>query len=125
MVTKLKDNFSYIKYIRNKIMESFPEWKEYGEAVYEDQINNNFEIIYLSNIRGYSDSKYKISFIKDRGLLLLRIYDKNNAAIDLGYILYNSVIINIPDQNKKWPLELNIELIDYYINFLKLYFTKI
>lgn len=124
MVTKLKSNLSYIKYIRNKVKDSFPDWKEENDTVYEDQINNNFGISYLGNIDGYSDSLYKVLFVKDRGLLELRIYSKEGYLIDLGYLIYNGIMSNIPSQNKKWPLELSCELIDYYMDFLKLFFKR-
>lgn len=123
MVTKLKDNSSYIKYIQNKIKESFPDWKEYGEAVYEGQINNNFGISYIGKIIGYSDSIYKVSFVKDRGLLELRVY-KGENPIGFGYLIYNSILEYIPDQDPKWRTSLCTELIDYYIKFLNLYFKK-
>ena len=124
MVTKLKDNISYIKYIQKSIKESFPDWKEYGEIVYEGQIHDNFGISYIGNIKGYPDSIYKISFVKDRGLLELKIYDKNVNTADLGFLIYNGVSKYVPGQDKKWRLTLCTELIDYYIIFLKSYFEK-
>jgi hypothetical protein len=123
MVTKLKDNLSYIKYIREKVKESFPDWNELGEAVYEGQINNNFQINFIGNIQGYIDSVYKISFVNDRGILELRIYDKEER-VALGYLLYNLILEKIPSQDTKWRTSLCIELIDFYIYFLRKYFIK-
>ena len=123
MVKNLKNNHSYIKYIENKIKKKFPEWKQYSDAVYEGQINNNFRIDYIGNIRGYTDSVYEISFVKDRGLLELRIYHQS-APVHLGHLISNGIIQNIPDQDKKWILSICVELIDYYIEFLELFFEK-
>jgi len=123
MVTKLKDNISYIKYIREKVEENFPEWNEYGGAVYKNQINNNFQVDYIGSIIGYTDSVYKVSFIKDRGLLELKLYYQNNPVF-LGYLISNGIIENISDQDKKWSLSICVELIDYYIEFLKFFFIK-
>nr|WP_315152093.1 hypothetical protein [uncultured Flavobacterium sp.] len=124
MVTKLKNNLSYIKYIRKGIQENFHSWEEYGVAVYENQLNNNFQIDYSAFIQGYADSVYKISFVNDRGLLELRMYNKRDEQIDLGYLVYNSILAFIPDQDPKWRLTLCTELIDFYIDFLKNYFNK-
>jgi hypothetical protein len=44
MVTKRKDNLSYIKYIRKEMKVNFPEWIESGDAAYDKQINNNFQV---------------------------------------------------------------------------------
>lgn len=121
MVTKLKDNLSYIKYIREKVKENFPDWIEYEEAVYEGQINNNFQISYIGNIQGYIDSIYKISFVNDRGILELRIYDKEEL-VALGYLLYNLILEKIPSQDSNWRTSLCKELIDFYIDFLQKYF---
>lgn len=123
MVNKLKDNLSYIKYIREKMKEYFPDWKDCEEAVYEDQINNNFQINYIGNIQGYIDSVYKISFINDRGALELRIYNKEKQ-VDFGYLIYNLISEKIPFQNSKWRTSLCVELIDFYVYFLQKYFTK-
>jgi len=123
MVKKLKNNHSYIKYIENKIKGKFPEWKQYSEAVYKGQINNNFQIDYIGNIRGYTDSVYKISFVKDRDMLELRIYYQS-TPVHLGHLISNGIIKNIPDQDKKWLLSICVELIDYYIEFLELFFEK-
>lgn len=103
--------------------ERFPNWKEYGEAVYEDQINNNFQIDYIGNIQGYSDSVYKVSYVKDRGLLELKMYHKDEP-LHLGFLVYNGINKSIPDQDPKWSLTICTELIDYYIEFLKSYFEK-
>ncbi len=124
MVTKLKDDFEYIKYIKVKIKREFPQWKEYDNLVFEEQINNNFEISFIGYIDGYSDSNYIISFIKDRGLLELKIYDKKGKLLTLGYLLYNGIIEYIPEQDIKWRLTLCTELIDYYIYFLKRFFKN-
>lgn len=124
MVTKLKNNLSYIKYIRKGIQENFHSWEEYGVEVYENQLNNNFQIDYSASIQGYADSVYKISFVNDRGLLELRMYNKRDEQIDLGYLVYNSILAFIPDQDPKWRLTLCTELIDFYIDFLKNYFNK-
>lgn len=123
MVKKLKNNHSYIKYIENKIKEKFPEWKQSREAVYNDKINNNFQIDYIGNIRGYTDSVYEISFVKDRDMLELRIYYQS-TPVHLGHLISNGIIKNIPDQDKKWLLSICVELIDYYIEFLELFFEK-
>ena len=69
MVTRLKDNLEYIKYIRNNLKESFPEWEEYGEARFTNEVNNNFQISFIANAFGFPDSTYKVSFVKDSGLL--------------------------------------------------------
>lgn len=117
MVTKLKDNKEYIEYIRNKMKVFSAEWKEDGEPVYEGEPNNNFGISFKSEL-------YKVQFIKDRGLLELRIY-YNNEIIPLGYLLYNSILEKIPLQDSKWRTSLCIELIDFYIDFLRKYCVKI
>lgn len=124
MVTKLKDNLSYIKYIQKSIKKIFPTWKECGEAVYEGQINDNFGISYFGNISGYSNSIHKVSFVKDRGQLELRIEDKKSNPVALGYLLFNYVLEKIPNQDLRWGPPLSTELIDCYIDFLKLFFEK-
>ncbi|MFN6944821.1 MAG: hypothetical protein ACK4ND_07715 [Cytophagaceae bacterium] len=123
MVTKLKDNLSYIKYIQKKMKERFFEWKQY-EEVAQGQINDNFRISYIGNIKGYNDSQYRVSFVKDRGLLELKIYYKDEP-VHFGFLLFNGIIKNIPDQDPKWRLTLCTELIDYYIDFLISFFFKI
>ena len=108
MVTKLKDNLTYIMYIRKEMKEEMPEWEEDGNA-YEGQINNNFQIDFK-----YLDNN--ISFVKDRGLLELRFYKEDNP-IDLS-CMYDSILEHIPNQDPKWRLSLCTELIDYYIDSL-------
>jgi len=115
MVTKLKDNLTYIMYIRKKMKEKMPEWEEKGVA-YEGQINNNFQLDFK-----YLDNN--VSFVKDRGLLELRIYYQNELVL-LGYLLYNFILKKIPDQDPRWRLSLCTELIDYYIDFLKCYYER-
>lgn len=110
MVTKLKDNISYIRYIRKQMSKSLPEWKE-DNVAYEGQPNNNFVISYKKDL-------YEIKLVKDRGLLELNIYN-NEEPIRISTTLYNSILDNIPDQNPSWRLSLCVELIDYYINYLK------
>ncbi len=39
MVTRLKDNKNYLEYIRKKMADNLPDWKEKG-AAYEGEINN-------------------------------------------------------------------------------------
>ncbi len=116
MVNKLKGNLGYLNYIRKKMKADFPDWKESGKAAYENQPNNNFQI-------DFEYKKNKISFVKDRGLLEIRIY-KDNIQVGLGHSMYNSILDYIPDQDPKWRLSLCVELIDYYIDFLKNYFEK-
>lgn len=123
MVTKLKDNTRYKKYIREKMKEYFPDWKEYENEVFERQPNDNFQITYSGNIQGFIDSIYKISFANDRGLLELRIYH-NEEQVDFGYLVYNSISEKIPSQDLKWRTSLCVELIDFYIHFLQKYFNK-
>lgn len=123
MVTKLKDNLSYVEYIRKQMKENISQCKEHGESVYEGQTNNNFQIDFVGNIQGYIDSTYKVSFVKDRGLLELRIYHKDEPVY-LGFLLYNGIMEKIPEQDKNWRLTICKELIDYYVAFLKSYFEK-
>jgi len=115
MVTKLKNNLEYIKYIRKKMNENLPEWNE-DTADYEGQPNNNFGISFVKN-------SYKFQLIKDRGLLEFNLYIKGKGV----YIdnLYNSILEEIPEQNAKWRLSLCVELIDFYIVFLKKYYDSI
>ncbi len=115
MVTKLKDNKEYIEYIRKKMSYFFAEWEEDGTTVYEES-NNNFGISFKNNL-------YKIRFVKERGLLELNIYYKNDI-IPFGYLLYNSILDKIPSQDSKWRTSLCVELIDFYICFLQKYFIK-
>lgn len=124
MVNKLKDNISYIKYIREKIKECFPDWKECGDTVYEGQINNNFQIKYIGNIKGFVDSIYTVSFVKEREILELRVEDRNNNPVGLGYLVYNFILEKMPNQDLKWGFPLCTELIDFYIHFLQKYFIK-
>lgn len=116
MVNKLKDNKDYIEYIRKKMKDFFPEWKEDENTVYEGQPNNNFGVSFKSDL-------YKAQFIKDRGLLELNIY-YNNEPIPLGYLLYNLILEKIPFQDSKWRTSLCTELIDFYIDFLQKYCIK-
>lgn len=90
--------------------KNLAEWQE-EDVAYEGQPNNNFVISYRKGL-------YKIKFVKDRGLLELNIY-KNEEPIKISSSLYNSILVNIPDQNPSWRLSLCVELIDYYINYLK------
>lgn len=115
MVTKLKDNFGYIKYIQEEMKKNLPDWQEAG-ASFEDQINNNFQI-------NFEFLENKVSFVKDRGLLELRIFIRDNP-IGLGYLLFNSILDIIPEQDKKWRTAICTELVDYYIHFLKSYFIR-
>jgi hypothetical protein len=111
MVTKLKNNSEYIIYIRNNMKKELPNWMEVG-ACYEKQINDNFQI-------DFENFDNKLSFVKDRGLLEIRIY-KGDDTIGFGYLIYNSILFFIPEQDRKWRTTICTELIDYYINFLKL-----
>ncbi len=111
MVTKRKDNLSYIKYIRKEMKVNFPEWIESGDAAYDKQINNNFQV-------DFEYKKNKISFVKDRGLLEIRVFI-DNKQVGLGHSMYDLILNYIPDQDPKWRLSLCVELIDYYIDFLK------
>jgi hypothetical protein len=124
MVTKLKDNKEYIEYIRKRMYESIPDCKQSGEPTYEGQMHNNFQYNFQGNFENYIDSPYKISFVNDRGLLELRIYDKGEQ-VNLGYLLYNLILENIPYQDSKWRTSLCVELIDFYVDFLKKYCTRI
>jgi hypothetical protein len=124
MVTKLKDNLDYVNYIRKRMKEVNPEFKEFGKTVCEGQVNNNFQIDFMGHIQGYLDSNYLVSFVKDRGLLELRIYHEN-IPVQLGLILYNGIIEKIPYQDKKWRLAICTELIEFYTDFLKSYFKEI
>jgi hypothetical protein len=116
MVTKLKDNLEYIKYIRKKIKGKFIGLEECGETAFEDQIHNNFSISFKKEI-------YRIQFVKDRGLLELRIF-RDNSLVDKGRDFYDSILENVPDQDKKWRLSICIELIDYYVVFLTQFLKK-
>lgn len=115
MVKKLKDNIGYITYIRGEMKKSFPDWHEM-DAVYENQPNNNFQISFVKDLN-------KIHFTKDRGLLELSLFYDNNQ-IQLGYLIYNSILKSIPEQDSKWRLTLCTELIDYYVTFIKKYFIR-
>jgi hypothetical protein len=97
-------------YIREKMEEHLPEWKE-NEFAYDGEINNNFYI-------NFQYLKNKISFIKDRGLLELNFYYQNEQ-VHFDCDMYDSILKYIPEQNSKWILSICTELIDYYINFLK------
>ena len=115
MVTKLKDRRSYIKYIRKMIKEVFPAWEE-TESAYEELPNNRFYINfkYLNN---------KIIFVSERADLFLDIYDFDNL-INKGDNFYDLILENIPGQDSRWRLSLCTELIDYYIEYLKVYFKN-
>ena len=115
MVTKLKDNHSYINYIRKKMDKNFPEWEE-NSVAYENQPNNNFGITFK-----LADSK--IQFIKDRGQLEL-IFNNKYEIINFGNIINISILDKIPEQNPNWLTSICTELIDYYIDSLKLHFEK-
>lgn len=115
MVTKLKDNSGYIKYIRKKMKLSLPTWKEVG-VNYENQIHNNFQI-------DFEFLENRVSFVKDRELLELRMFS-GEKPIRLGYLLYNSILDFVPEQDQKWRTTVCVELVDYYINFLKSFYIK-
>jgi hypothetical protein len=116
MVTKLSDNKDYIEYIRKRMKDFFPEWKEESGTVYEKQPNNNFIISFKSDL-------YKVKFLKDRGLLEFYLF-YDNTPVPFGYLLYNLIIEKIPFQDSKWRLSLCVELIDFYIFFLQKYYIK-
>lgn len=115
MVKTLKNNLDYIKYIRQRMNEIFPEWEEIN-VEYKVQANDNFGIYFKKDL-------YKVQLLKDRGLLECKIYF-NEEPIRLGYLLYNSILDYIPEQNPKWRLSICIELIDFYVEFLKRYFFR-
>ncbi|HEX3009609.1 MAG TPA: hypothetical protein VHO90_18540 [Bacteroidales bacterium] len=94
----------------------FTDWKEDETTVYEGQANNNFGI-------SFKNDSYEVQFIKDRGLLELKIYYKNEL-VPLGYLLYNSILEKNPSQDSKWRTRLCVELIDFYLYFLQKYFIK-
>ena len=124
MVTKLKDNREYILYILQKMNVFFEEWEEISNTNNQLEFNNNFQISFIGSVKGYSESIYKVSFVKDRELLELRLY-YNNEIIPFGYLLYNLIIEEIPSQDSKWRTNICEELIDFYISFLQKYCTKI
>jgi len=111
MVTTLKNNIEYIQCIRNKIKDKFPMWNEL-KVIYEGQPNNNFII-------SFNYELYTIDFIKDRGDLELNIY-YDSKLIDL----HESVYLPLSKSGIKWPLTICIEIIDYYIDFLKDFFER-
>jgi hypothetical protein len=114
MVTRLENNFEYIVYIREKMKENLPEWKENSNA-YEGQPNSNFFITFQKN-------EYRVSFTKDRGCLEVSIY-YNDELVRFRFAdnPYNFILKYIPEQDPNWQTSLCTELIDYYIDYLVIF----
>jgi hypothetical protein len=115
MVTKLKSNEEYILYVRKKITENLPKWKELT-AKFEGQPNNNFVI----SFRKETD---KVEFIKDRGLLEMKIY-LDDKMIDTNE-LYGLIGENVVGQSPNWPLSICKELIDFYVSYLRNHYYNV
>jgi hypothetical protein len=113
MVTRLKNNFEYIKYIRRKIKDAFPLWKEFL-CEYEELPNCAFEIAYKYN-------SIDIEFIKHKSDFELRIYKNNTYPSNFSWEndIHKRIVDSIPDMDREWYCTPCVELVDFYINFLK------
>ncbi len=94
--------------------EFLPDWTE-DKAAYEGQPNNNFGI-------SFKKDDFKIQFIKDRSLLEISIFEKDES-VKLND-LFSRIIEFIPDQDSQWRLAICVELIDYYMEFLRKRYSK-
>ena len=113
MVTRLKNNFEYIRLIRERINKTFPSWKEFL-CEYEGLPNGAFGIAYKYNT-------IDIEFIKHKSDFELRIYKNNKYPSNFSWEkdIHKGIIDSIPDMDPEWYCTPCVELVDFYINFLK------
>lgn len=102
-MVKLKNNIEYIEYIKNKMLSIFNNITILD--YYTEQTDGRFGIYFL-----YDTNKILIS--SSRGYLGLDIYSKENL-----------IEVNRLDENIN-NLFLSVDSIDYYIDFLRLYFEQ-
>lgn len=113
MVTKLSSTTEYISYIKEQVNLKLPMLTHLPYASnYEPKVNDSFGVSYIYET-------IKISFIKDRLDFLLIVKNQNNIFPKNYKDLYTKIHQNIPVVDEKWPTSISVNLIDYYIDYLK------
>lgn len=112
MVKTLKSNEEYMEYIKEKVSKVFPNW------TIDDYIN-------VPNVNGYfrvsfTFKELSIKFNKEFAELLI---DVSKRGQQIKYSIYKSLYNNIdnyiPVKSKSLPTSISVNLIDYYIDYLK------
>lgn len=112
MVKTLKSNEEYMEYIKEKVSKVFPNW------TIDDYIN-------VPNVNGYfrvsfTFKELSIKFNKEFAELLI---DVSKRGQQIKYSIYKSLYNNIdnyiPVKSKLLPTAISVNLIDYYIDYLK------
>ena len=112
MVKTLKSNEEYMEYIKEKVSKVFPNW------TIDDYIN-------VPNVNGYfrvsfTFKELSIKFNKEFAELLI---DVSKRGQQIKYSIYKSLYNNIdnyiPVKSKSLPTAISVNLIDYYIDYLK------
>ena len=113
MVTKLSSTSEYISYIKEQVNLKLPMLTHLPYASnYEPKVNDSFGVSYIYKT-------IKISFTKDRLDFLLIVKNKNNIYPKNFKDLYANICLKIPLVDKKWETAISVNLIDYYIDYLK------
>lgn len=108
MVKTLKSNEEYMEYIKEKVSKVFPNWQQ---TFCSDAIDGRFGITYTCN-------GIIIFFVKDYFELLVNI--KKEDKRPKSYLsMYDNIVNTIPVKQKEWYTAISVNLIDYYIDFLK------
>lgn len=112
MVKTLKSNEEYMEYIKERASKVFPNW------TIDDYIN-------VPNVNGYFRVSFRfkdlsIKFNKEFCELLIDVSkDGRQIKYSIYKSLYNNIDKSIPVKSKQWPTAISVNLIDYYIDYLK------
>ncbi|MBQ6765875.1 MAG: hypothetical protein IJP50_02560 [Paludibacteraceae bacterium] len=112
MVKTLKSNEEYMEYIKKRISKVLPDWI-LDRYVNVPNINGYFKVAFKSNA-------ISIVFSKEFCELLI---DVSKRGQQIKYSIYKSLYNNIdnyiPVKSKSLPTSISVNLIDYYIDYLK------
>ena len=112
MVKTLKSNEEYMEYIKEKVSKVFPNW------TIDDYIN-------VPNVNGYfrvsfTFKELSIKFNKEFAELLINVSKRGQQIkYSIYKSLYNNIDNYIPVKSKSLPTAISVNLIDYYIDYLK------
>ncbi|MBP5318394.1 MAG: hypothetical protein J6Y77_03215 [Paludibacteraceae bacterium] len=113
MVTKFKNRLDCALYIRKQMNTFFPLWEEFIFE-YENLPNGIMEVDFR-----YND--LIIQFQQDRGSLDFSVIKNHKEPSNFSWEddIHRGIIASIPDIDPEWYCTPCVELIDFYINFLK------
>lgn len=112
MVKTLKSNEEYMEYIKERASKIFPNW------TIDDYIN-------VPNVNGYfrvsfTFKELSIKFNKEFAELLIDVSKRGQKIkYSIYKSLYNNIDNYIPVKSKSLPTAISVNLIDYYIDYLK------